>query len=111
MTNVTCRVKVTKEVPTGLVIIQADIIRIDDVFIHLMLYYRYTGGFRPYLLDYKVNGCEVAKQANYHFSNPVLMRLIPNARKIFPSLFTGCPYKVCVYLCFDSITRNFASEH
>lgn len=97
LTNVSCRLKVTRQIPTGLIQIKVDIIYMDDFFIRLTLFYRYTGGFRPYLLDYTVNACDLVKYTNYFMDNPVINRMVTGIKEVFPRLFAGCPYKVSFY--------------
>lgn len=94
----TCLLKVTREVPSGLMRIIVDPIFIDDLFIHLTLFYRYTGGFRPYLLDFTFDVCALLRKKDIIFDNQALMRLVSSFKKAFPSLFTGCPYKVGYFL-------------
>lgn len=102
LVNVTCQIRLTRQVPTGLLKIKADIIGIDEVFIRFSMYYRYTGGFRQYLFDTTVNGCEFVKQTKFIINNAAINRLASGAKEVFPTLFNGCPYKVI--LTFGSYT-------
>lgn len=89
--------KVTRQVPTGLIQIKADAIHIDDCFLRLTLFYRYTGGYRPYILDLAFNACEFVKQTTLVVNNPALNRVFSGIKDVFPRLFDGCPYNVsCV---------------
>lgn len=93
MGNVSCRVKVTRAVPTGLMRITIDPVFVDDLFIRFRLFYRYTGGFKPYLLDFNVDVCELLSEKNLMIGHPAIMRLATALKKAFPTLFGGCPYK------------------
>lgn len=109
MENVTCKLKVTRECPTGLKKIKADIIWVKDVFIKYTAFYRYTGGFRPYLLDFTVDGCELVKQTKFINYNPALVRVVTGIKKMFPTLFSGCPYKVNFIILRILGKTNFTS--
>lgn len=89
-----CKVKLTKEIPTGLAKIEVDVISIGKFFLQFKIFYRYTDGFRPYLLDVTVNACEMVQQVKFVFNHPAVNRLVTGIKEVFPSLFTGCPYKV-----------------
>lgn len=101
MVNASTRVKVTREVPTGLTKIKADVIYIDDVFYRITMYYRYTGGFRPYLLDIAINACEALAKVSILLRNPAIKLIFSGVKDAFPTLLTGCPYKVRIF-CFGS---------
>lgn len=94
MTNVTCSLKVTREIPTGLLRFSTDIIWINDAFLRFALFYRYTGGYRPYLIDFSVNFCELVKKSNYILENPIVYRLVKGVKNVYPALLSGCPYSV-----------------
>lgn len=89
-----CLLKVTKEVPSGLIRMYAYPIFIDDAFIHFTLFYRYTGGFRPYLLDFTFDLCAFLRKKDLIIDNQALKRLVFSFKKAFPSFLNGCPYKV-----------------
>lgn len=92
--NASARVRVTREVPTGLTKIKADVIYIDDIHVHLTLHFRYTGGFRPYLLDIKLDACDLMTKATFLMENPAVKKIASGMKEAFPAIFTGCPYKV-----------------
>lgn len=107
--NVTCRFKVTRDVPTGLAHLSGDAIHINNVFVQLILYFRYTGGYRPYLLDYTVDGCRIIETIKTISKvNVALRRIIIGIHKIFPSLFHNCPFTVSFSLFF--VSNNFFKQ-
>lgn len=87
LANVSCRLKATRQVPSGLTQIKVDAINIVEAFVRLTLFYRY-------LLDFTVNACEICKQANALMKNPVIKIVATGLKDVFPRLFDGCPYNV-----------------
>lgn len=92
--NETCYLRVTRKVPTGLIKIISDVIFIDDIHLRVSLFYRYTGGFKPYVIDFTVDVCSLMEKKNFFVLNNAAMRFAIGLRKIYPAFFKGCPYKV-----------------
>lgn len=66
------------------------LLRVDGRF---RMFYRYTGGFRPYLLDFTFDGCEICNKKSPIWNNKVGIIVIKGMQDIYGSLFTGYPYE------------------
>lgn len=56
------------------------------------MYYRYTGGYKPYLLDIIFDVCELMERTAEILGNAFLRLFVVATSKIFQDLFKGCPY-------------------
>uniref|UniRef100_A0A336M2R3 CSON010737 protein n=1 Tax=Culicoides sonorensis TaxID=179676 RepID=A0A336M2R3_CULSO len=91
--NVTCKLKVTKEVPTGLIYFGFFTKLVEKPFLRFTMFYRYTMGFRPYLFDIKIDLCQWINKTHEAMSNPAFERIFNGFLKSIPNLFVKCPFE------------------
>lgn len=93
MLNYSCKLKPVRE-KCSLADISIVTARIPRVFGRFQLFYRYTGGFRPYLLDFTFDACEIMTEKSVLYNNKAALKIINAMKKVYGSLFvTGCPYE------------------
>lgn len=68
-------------------------VRIPRVFAKFTLFYKYTGGFRPWLIDFEADVCELFSNSSAWFNNKAFLILFNGVKAVYPSIFTGCPYE------------------
>lgn len=90
--NYSCKLRPVRN-KCSLMNINIFLARIPQVYGRYTLFYKYTGGFRPYILDLNFDACEIMSQKSILWSNKAAIILIKSMKKIYASLFTGCPYK------------------
>lgn len=89
--NLTCKMTPIRG-KCGLIFISATLARVEHPFARIQLFYRFTGGFRPYLIDLQLDGCEVASMRSSLWQNKAGLFFLNILKGIYPSIFRGCPY-------------------
>ncbi|XP_063706323.1 uncharacterized protein LOC134835376 [Culicoides brevitarsis] len=105
----TCRLKVTRETPTGLVYLKFYAMNVSDIKLHFMMFFRYTGGFKPYLLDITFDICEFAKHTAALLYNEFLKRFALVITKEFSDILRGCPYNGKLETSWVDSNASFSS--
>lgn len=77
----------------SLIDIEVFVRKTTPIFGRFTIFYRYTAGFRPYLIDFQFNACEVMDKKSALMGHKAFMILYDLMKKIFSSLFSGCPYE------------------
>uniref|UniRef100_A0A336LW03 CSON006354 protein n=1 Tax=Culicoides sonorensis TaxID=179676 RepID=A0A336LW03_CULSO len=91
--NYTCRI-FSKKGTSGLVYGNFYVKKVDHVFLNMELQKRYTVTYRPWLLNFTIDCCELIRNTNYHSWDNAAIRLIARVIKsVYPSVFKGCPYE------------------
>lgn len=67
--------------------------RVTQVSGRVTLLYRFTAGFRPYILDFKFDGCALMRKETSAWNHKGIMIFVNVIKDVYPSLFTGCPYE------------------
>lgn len=67
--------------------------RIPRIWGRLQLFYKFTGGFRPYIVDIHFDGCAFVSKSSPLWENKAFMMFANLVKEIYPSIFSGCPYE------------------
>ncbi|XP_063706713.1 uncharacterized protein LOC134835717 [Culicoides brevitarsis] len=90
--NASCILKVTRDTPTGLTKLKADALGVSDIYLEFSMFYRYTGGFKPYLLSYSIDACDLVKHTTTIINHEFIRRFVFAFKSDFGEIFKGCPY-------------------
>lgn len=93
-----CQLRVTREVPTGLLKISGNVTFIKEPFLQIKLFYRYTGGYRHWLIDYTFSVCRAEREGNIYLGHKFIERVYKGIKSVLPDLVKGCPYRVRNFL-------------
>lgn len=89
-----CQLRVTRKVPTGLLKLSGNANIVSDHFSQIKWFYRYTGGYRPWLIDYTFDVCDVMQGGRLNVAHKFVERVYKGLKQAFPDILRGCPYKV-----------------
>lgn len=81
--------------------------KIEKVSAYFQLYFKYGTIYRPYLVKFDVDVCELSRKDSDVAKNKVISLFLKLVEKDFPMFFKGCPYEVIdVILCLINFLLN-----
>lgn len=94
ISNYSCKIKITREYPGGLLYLGFSFSQVEKMKAKFELFFKYGTIFRPYLIKFDLDVCELMKKDSELATNKIqtiLMKILENE---FPLLLKGCPYEV-----------------
>lgn len=90
--NMTCKVKPIRN-KCSLIDMRALTTRAPNVTGRFRIFFKFTGGFRPYIFDFTFDVCELMAKNSPVLSNKAGKIVVDTVKEVYESLFTGCPYE------------------